>query len=410
MVNLTITSPLTQKTPNHWVISDSASLSQPAVGLGTDALISATPEKWSYNYRVWRTRVGTALLEYGMEKEAFQFNGCFEHPVSWIKSTLATLPTDAATVWMCSDNPKHDAALFMPTCDLRICPDCAARATARLAARYIPKAIELASGGGAYHLRHIVFTTPIELTSDTPDKVQQIVKKYSRLPKAALDKLQTLGIAYGRDWKTEGAIQSFEFGTDGLKLHFHVIQYGAYLPQKELSEAWTSVTDNEASVTYIRAINSSSPESIQSDVIETLKYSVKFWSIDKQTNEYVYLEPNLMPHLLRTLKGVRRVKSWGCFYNLPKPEKRSLCCETCESEMVRFGVENWKLWIEQGVTKEHLDALKEREALLHLKLANKSKKATLYESHSPPDSDEKYRQKDMWKPVSHSHYHYEDNL
>lgn len=417
MTNLTITTPLRIVNPPSGSFSHSNTLhAQTNVppgapgGLGTDASISATTEKWSYNYRVWRTRVGTALLDYGMEKEAFSFNGCFEHPLSWIKSDTATLPADAATVWMCAENHHHDAALFMPTCDLRICPDCAARHTARLAARYIPKAVELATSGGRYHLRHIVFTTKIDLTSDTPEKIQAQVKRYAKLPRQAMSIVQAHGESIGRSYKTIGCIQSFEFGTDGLKLHFHVIQYGDYLPQKELSEAWSTVTGNEASVTYIRAIDTSSPEKIQSDVIETLKYSVKFWSIDKETNEYVYLDPTVMPHLLRVLKGVRRVISWGCFYKLPKPEKEPLCCKDCDSEMVRFGLENWDKWIEQGATYADLRALKESEALLHLKLANKSKKSKLYESHSPPDSDEKYRQKDMWKPVSHSHYHYEDNL
>jgi hypothetical protein len=382
MTNLTITSPSEQENPNHW----------------------------SSTYRVWRSNVGEALLLYGMDKEAFQFNGCFEHPVRWIKSDTANLPAEAATVWLCGDEPNHKAALFMPTCDLRICPDCAARSTARLAARYIPKAVELASIGGRYHLRHIIFTTPIALTSDTPDNIKKLVQKYSKLPKRAMAIVQEQGDLLGRDWSTQGAIQSFEFGTEGLKLHFHVIQYGAYLPQDRLSEAWASVTNNEASVVYIRAIDSSTSESIQSDVVETLKYSVKFWSIDKKTNEYIYLEPNVMPHLLRVLKGVRRIKSWGCFYNLPKPAREKFKCEECHNAMIRIGIDGWQDWIESREAGIELVRQMRADALLHLKLANKSKKTELYKSHSPPDSDEKYRQKDLFKPVSHSHYHYEDSF
>lgn len=395
-------------------INDSCSDSRPvmavAVGLGTDASISATTEKWSYNYRVWRTRVGTALLDYGMEKEAFAFNGCFEHPVSLIKSSTPSLPSDAVTVWLCSDNPNHDAALFMPTCDLRICPDCAARATARLAARYIPKAVELAMSGGRYHLRHIVFTTPIELTSDTPENIRKEVIRYSNLPRRAMETVQADGELLGKHQKTLGAIQSFEFGEDGLKLHFHVIHYGDYLPQKELSDAWRKVTKNESSIIYVKSIDASTPEKIENRVIETLKYSVKFWKIDKATNEYTYLEPTIMPHLLRTIKGIRRVKSWGVFYRLPKPTKEKFKCEECEAQMIRLGVDGWDNWIESHEAGIQLVRKMRLDALLHSKLANKSKKAKLYESHSPPDSDEKYRQKDMWKPVSHSHYHYEDNL
>lgn len=367
--------------------------------------------KRDMNYRAWRTRVGTALLEYGgFDLEAFNFNDCSERPISRMKTDTATLPADAATAWICSHDISHDAAVFMPTCDLRICPDCAARQTARLAARYIPKAIDLTKEYPHYHLRHIVFTTPIELTSDTPEKINKQVKRYSRLPKAALDIVQDLGTQYGRDWTTLGAIQSAEFGTDGLKLHFHVVQFGAYVDQSELVKAWKQVTNNESSIVFIRKIDASSPEAIQNDVVETLKYSVKFWSKNDETGETEYLEPTIMPHLLRVLKGVRRVKSWGCFYNLPKPEKKPFCCETCKHEMERVGVENWHL-VQKAITDgKSYKQVKFEQSFLNLKLANKSKKAKLYESHSPPDDGEKYRQKDLFKPLSHSHYHYEDNL
>jgi len=418
MTNLTITSPVRIVNPLSHTAFDSYTLStqtnvqtpSAAVALVNNADISAIPQR-TMAYRAWRTRVATALLDYGgLDYEAFLFYECSERPLSWIKTKTETLSAAAATVWLCSEDIRHDAALFMPTCDLRICPDCAARATARLAARYIPKAVELALSGGAHHLRHIVFTTPISLTGNTPEKVQADVIRYSNLPRKAMEIVQALGVEHGRDWSTEGAIQSFEFGTEGLKLHFHVIQYGAYLPQDALSDAWKAVTDNEASVVYIRAIDTTSPESVQSDVIETLKYSVKFWSIDKETNEHVYLEPNVMPHLLRVLKGARRVKSWGCFYKLPKPKKRVLECEICNAEMVRIGTTKWHLVQKALESGKSFKQVAFEDSFLQFKLANKSKKSHLYESHSPPDDGEKYRQKDMWKPVSHSHYHYEDNL
>lgn len=404
MTNLNITPLNLQETPKQWSIFASDS------PLGNNADISAN-HKRDMAYRVWRTRTGTALLEYGgFDLEAFNFNACSAHPISRIKTDTATLPADAATAWICSHDISHDVAVFMPTCDLRICPDCAARQTARLAARYIPKAIDLTKEYPQYHLRHIVFTTPIELTSDTPDRINKQVKRYSRLPKAALDIVQDVGQQHGRDWSTLGAIQSAEFGTDGLKLHFHVVQFGAYVDQSELVKAWKQVTNNESSIVFIRKIDASSHEAIQNDVIETLKYSVKFWSTNAETGETEYLEPTVMPHLLRVLKGVRRVKSWGCFYNLPKPKKEPFCCETCKNEMLRVGTADWSLVQTALESGKSFKQVKFEQSFLNLKLANKSKKAKLYESHSPPDSDEKYRQKDMWKPVSHSHYHYEDNL
>jgi hypothetical protein len=414
----TITIPLRNLNPSGVSDSHSHTLSAqtnvhtpaPVVGLVTDANISATHEKRHMQHDVWRTRVGTALLDYGMTKEAFQFNGCFEHPVHWIKSDTATLPADAATVWLCANEPNHKAALFMPTCDLRICPDCAARHSARLASRFIPKALELSKMPGRDKLKHVIFTTPLHLTQYDPDTTRTKIYWYMKLVRKSLEQLEQLGIEYGRSWKTKGAIVSFEFGEDGLHLHFHVVHYGDFLPQAELSKIWSKLTDGMAKVVYVRGMDYSNETALKKSIIETLKYSVKFWSTDEKTGETVYLEPTIMPHLLRVLKGMRRVKSWGVFYKLPKPKAEKFKCEECESAMLRLGLEMWSTWIESREAGIHLVRKMRSDALLHSKLANKSKKAKLYESHSPPDESEKYRQKDMWKPVSHSHYHYEDNL
>lgn len=327
--------------------------------------------KRTYDYRKWRREVTAALFEYGLDKDAELFGHCAETPLQWIPANKPRLPEEAVSIWQCSHEPTHDAALFMPTCDLRICPDCAARQSARLAARYMPKMLELALSGGKYALRHIVFTTPLELTSDKPDTIRALADMYSKLPRKALQLCSDIGKEHGRDWNTLGCIQSEEFGHEGSKLHFHVIQYGAYIPQKQLSEAWATVTAGVASVVYIRKIGNGSPDEVQNDVMETLKYSVKFWSKNGKTGDVSYIEPTVMPHLLRVLKGRRRVKSWGVFYDLPEPDKKPFCCKECHADMVRLGVENWSLWIDYGATYADIKAMRD-DALLNLKLANKS--------------------------------------
>lgn len=378
--------------------------------------LTETSYRKTLEYRSWRSDVSTALLDYGgLDDEALAFWECSDHPLSWIPSDTKDLPKNAATVWTCSHNATHPAALFMPSCDLRICPDCAAKQTARLAARYIPKAIELSKVGGRYHLRHIVFTTPIELTSDTPDKIHKKIKELSKLPRQAMQIVSELGDSLGRDYKTLGAIQSAEFGTEGHKLHFHVIQYGSYLPQKELSDAWHEVTGGQANVVFIRAIDKSSEDATANDVIETLKYSVKFWKKNADTGEIEYLPPNVMPHLLLSLKGLRRIKSWGVFYKLPKVEK-SFNCPQCDHEMQRIGCENWHYWIEHGATAEDIRALKQ-ESFLQYKLANKSKFNKPDGNKPPPDYSSKDRQifqkslfTDDFSPSGSGHYSQEDNF
>ena len=365
--------------------------------------------KRNYTNREWRKQVTEALYLDNMPHEAELFGHCAERPLQWIPSDKAKLPNDAATVWTCSHDKSHDAALFMATCDLRICPDCAARETARLAARYIPHAVDIAMRGGRTGLRHIVFTTPLGLTSDTPDKISKQVDHYAKLPRIALADVEALGESLGREWKTLGAIQSEEYGTEGLKLHFHVVHDGNYLPQKQLSEAWQRATNNEASVVYVRKIGNSTPEDVQNDVIETLKYSTKFWSTDKETGEVKYLPVNVMPHLLRVLKGRRRIRSWGTFYHLPKPQKDPFLCKECHSEMVRVGTDLWHLWLSHQVTHADYAALK-KISFLQYKLANKSGNKAVISANSPPQ----WTQKDMFADVNLSnntgHYSTEDNV
>ena len=376
---------------------------------GTHENTSGDGYKRTLNNRQWRSQVVEALVLTGFEKEANLFGSCSEHPLRWISPDKKNLPSDAETVWACSHDDTHPAALFSSTCDLRICPDCAARQTARLAARYMPVAIDYAMRGGKHGLRHIVFTTPLNLTSDTPEKISAQADEYAKIPRRVLERVQKLGKEYGRDWSTIGAIQSEEYGTDGLKLHFHVVQAGAYIPQDTLSKIYAEETGNKASVVFVRKIGNGSPEEVASDVIETLKYSVKFHSTDNETGEVKYIPPNVMPHLLKVLKGRRRIRSWGCFYNLPKIQKEPFLCQECNHEMERIGLENWELWLEYRATNETVKLA--YHAFLNLKLANKSNfdkpkgsKSAPTTGSSPPIPD----QKPLWETVDKDNFnHYE---
>lgn len=368
--------------------------------IGYNANISSTPAKTlliesetheettgngykrTYSYTEWRNNVTEALILCGMEKEAKLFGSCAETPLRWISSSKKILPENASTVWTCSHDDSHEAALFCATCDLRICPDCAARQTARLAARYIPKAIELAKVGGMYGLRHIVFTTPLDLTSDVPAKISAKADYYAKLVRKALARAARIGKKRGRRWETLGFIQAEEYGTNGLKLHFHVIHYGSYIPQDVLSKCWQHVTDDQASIVFVRKIGNGSDEEIASDVIETLKYSVKFHKTNNETGEVEYIPPNVMPHLLDVLKGRRRIRSYGVFYGLPKPDKQPFQCPECHADMQRIGVENWSLWLEFGATYEQVKLA--RNATLNSKLANKSDFFKAQGNKSPP--------------------------
>ena len=313
------------------------------------------------------------------EDDAVDFLQCAETPVLSTPSTTKDLPKNAATVWVCDTDNSHDAMCFLATCDGRYCPDCAHRQVARFARRYIPAVLDASQKRGANRLRHIILTTPLELTD--PD-CQQMVRNYWQ----AVGRLWKWLTSSSAKWTTEGTIEAFEFGENGHKLHFHIVHYGRYLPQKAICDGWHELTGGQAEVTYVRGIGAADDATdgeIANEVIEILKYSIKFWSKDAAGN-VKYLDPELMPHLIAALKGQRRVRSRGIFYNIKEPPRQPLCCETCGNEMLRVGVVFFPIWQATGFSPEEYKDMLDGNRLQFI-LANKSISEGSTGNKSPPN-------------------------
>lgn len=106
-------------------------------------------------------------------------------------------------------------------------------------------------------------------------------------------------------------------------LHSHCIVYGRFVPQKALSKEWQALTGNE--VVDIREIKQGAR-----DVVGYIcKYIKKPYQYEN-TKE----GRSLAIQFLKNIKGVRRVHSYGIFYNLPREKKPRWSCPFCESEMV----------------------------------------------------------------------------
>ena len=333
-------------------------------------------ERFNAVYHRWRASVYENLIEAGLEKEAGLWLSCNSFPRSKIKPN-EPLHKNAATVWVCSENPHHDPIQFVPTCDCRFCPDCAARQTARLASRYVPVAKDLMKVNKRYNLRHIVLTTPFSLGLLPLDVLIEVFKR--------------LWTAIGKLWKlleknnpkhiTKGTIVAAEFGENGHKLHFHIIHYGTYIDWSAIRDGWMELTDGECYVVHVGAISGDDEKELEHNLIEAVKYSVKFWKRDKK-GDVSFVPPELMPKLAMLLKGMRRVRTSGVFYNIPEPEKEPFCCSQCDAEMLRLGVEHYEVWQETGFFPEEWDEAKR----LNLILANKSVgEPPPDEQYKPPD-------------------------
>lgn len=295
------------------------------------------------SFEDWFGEVYDALLSSdipGHARDAQAFYHCSRNKASY--RTIYKYPIadeSAQSVMVCSANPQHEAKVIRETCHLRICPYCARREVARLLARYMPLIGELAGRSGSWRLRKITLTTPVNLFDD--DASEQIQRYFDLIPKL-FDRLLSKS---GKDWRKKGgALASVEFGEDGLKMHFHIVAYMPYIPQKTLSAAWKELTEGVSSVVWIGLISKASPID---DAAETLKYATKFFKVDETTGEAKFLSPNVMVRLLDVLRGLRRVRSWGRFYALPKVEHVSTCPD-CGAPLEKWHVGDWNIFVETG--------------------------------------------------------------
>lgn len=321
-------------------------------------------DKWrrSPEYKDWRASVVAAYRAADMNQLADEFEACAEAPKMLIGLDTSELPEHSSTVWACGDNMTHPHVLMPDTCDCRTCPDCARRQTARLAETYVPRALELQNQNKpGFNLRHIILTTPYDLAA--PDARERLDETFDAVMNIWDELLPPRWI------DEQGILVSAEYGSQGKKLHFHVTHYGQYISQAELSAKWREATNSEAEITYVKSMVGMTAEETANKIIETVKYSVKFWKRDKNGSVH-YIEPELMPVLSTVLHKQRRIRSRGVFFNFDKPAKQPFCCSTCGAGMERIGKDHWQTYRKTGFTLKEWKAL--QSSSLNSKLANKS--------------------------------------
>lgn len=320
----------------------------------------------------WRLAVSDALRDSGYEADADAFWSCASDQAIYFIPHTKILPedTDTRSLYVCATQRSHRVKAVRETCHLRICPDCAKRASARLLARYMPKCREmLESHHPRYRFRKIVLTTDIHLCSP------RIEEEYRKLRQAVNKVFEAL---LPRNWRDDhGYIVSDEFGPEGLKLHFHVVFWGGWIENRDghditLSKAWKAATGGRGVVTWINAVPS---EDVENELVEALKYATKFWK-QNPDGSIVRLPPELVVILHEVLTGIRRVRSYGIFYNLPEPADRDLVCPDCQSPVVRLSVSEWNVFARTGWLPD--------EQSLYLRLGNKSPPTGGDESNSGP--------------------------
>lgn len=328
----------------------------------------------SGEYIRWRLRVADAYRAAGMVIEADQFEECSDPSKFFLLRPGDDVPAEAVNVVACSSDPAHLSKAICPSCQLRTCPDCAARETARLMARYMPTMQQYFDNPHRQNWRFskIVFTTAISLfDGDLQQQIKDIYTHIRDVLETALKDHQTGRIAFA----DVGVLLSHEFGPNGLKLHVHALFYGPFLRRDELIKLWELRT-GYWNVSISGVGKDGRLDDLPDAVAETIKYTAKFWKRNNK-GEIVYVNPDVVPVLHKAIAGSRRVRSWGLFYNIQEPDEKSYC-PTCDAPLTLMRKIEWDVWSQTGFMPDEFRAVLREDHLINSKDGNKSP------PHPPP--------------------------
>jgi hypothetical protein len=115
----------------------------------------------------------------------------------------------------------------------------------------------------------------------------------------------------------------FEEG-DNDNLHIHALIYGHYIPHKVISKRWLELT-GDSFVIDIRTVRS--PR-------KGIGYLLKYVTKPKKTNN-----PLDQAHYLNLLIGIRRIHTYGVFYNRFRLRPTTGCpCPLCGGKLGLCGI------------------------------------------------------------------------
>lgn len=122
-------------------------------------------------------------------------------------------------------------------------------------------------------------------------------------------------------WRGGGFMAVMEVGEDNNNLHVHAVCYGHYESYTGMAAAWAKITGDSINVDFDPV---SSPA-------RAANYVLKYITKPPQTDSY-----NRLAAYAAMIKGTRRLRTGGIFYNALKPRKRekaAVKCPFCGGEL-----------------------------------------------------------------------------
>ncbi len=198
-------------------------------------------------------------------------------------------------------------------CESRICPECSLKYTYRVR----EKQIDLIKLLTPTKRKRLMFLT---VTKKVKNKTFPTEKDYKSLFKAFRKLINKF---YPKKYGC-GGFAVIEIG-DGYNIHIHAIVYGYFIPQSKISKEWEKIT-KDSKVVDIRETRSP---------IKYLNYLLKYIHKPPKSND-----PKFVADYLISLMGVRRIHTYGIFYNYPLLKKKPYPCYYCSGKLELHKITN----------------------------------------------------------------------
>lgn len=191
-------------------------------------------------------------------------------------------------------------------CESRICESCSRKYAARVRKNQYEHLKHFRRSRGKWFM-HLILTLKVHelYRPQTAD-----VKRSGKCLRKLINKL----------WPRKQGCGAFAVLEVGKRhnLHYHVLIYGYYIPQKAISDLWLKLT-GDSRVVYITAARS--PK-------RCVNYLLKYI-----TKPPIKKNPKAMAEYLDMICGIRRIRTYGIFYNWPLTRKCSVPCPLCSGKL-----------------------------------------------------------------------------
>jgi hypothetical protein len=195
-------------------------------------------------------------------------------------------------------------------CECRVCPDCAKKYAARIR-KHQQELIKRLQPTKTHRLAMLTLT---KRTHPGYMPTSSQIKTCYQHVRSLMNSLYPKRLGCG-------GLAVLELGQN-QNLHFHLIVYGYYVPQRKISDLWARLT-GDSPVVHIQAVRN--PR-------DALNYLLKYITKPRKS-----ADPKETAYYLNLLLGLRRIRTYGIFYGCRLVAKPGCPCPVCGGKLRLHG-------------------------------------------------------------------------